>query len=101
MFNVYISADFEGVNGVIYPHQTVKSGGESYLLAQEQQHKEINCIIESLIAENVDKITINDAHDSMENLNLSKLNPKIELITGKPKHISMLSGLDNSYTCVF
>lgn len=100
MINVYISADIDGVNNVVYPHQTVISGGESYFLALKQQHEELNRIIEGLLEAGVDKITINDAHSTMENLHISELNPKIELISGKPKPISMLSGLDNSYSCV-
>jgi len=99
MFNVYISADLEGTNGVIYPHQTVESGGESYFKSIEQQHKELNCIVESLLELKADKITINDAHGSMENLNLSELNQNVYLLTGKPKPVSMMAGLDETYTC--
>ncbi|MCK7488717.1 MAG: M55 family metallopeptidase [Bacillus subtilis] len=32
--------------------------------------------------------------EDMENLNINELNPNVELITGKPKETSMLSGLD-------
>lgn len=101
MFKVYISADIEGVNNVVYPHQTEVSGGNSYLLSVKQQHQELNCIIEALIEAKVDKITVNDAHGAMENLHVTELNPKIELITGKPKPVSMMSNLDESYSCVF
>ncbi|OGI21993.1 MAG: hypothetical protein A2287_07940 [Candidatus Melainabacteria bacterium RIFOXYA12_FULL_32_12] len=101
MINIYISADIEGVNNVVYPHQTEVSGGESYFLALKQQHEELNRIVEGLLEAQVDKITINDAHGTMENLHISKLSPKIELISGKPKPVSMLSNLDESYSCVF
>ncbi|MFH0703288.1 MAG: M55 family metallopeptidase [bacterium] len=101
MLKIYISVDFEGTNGVVYPHQVVNLGGESYYLAQKQQYEELTCIIESLIEANVDLITINDAHGSMENLHLSELSPKVQLITGKPKPVSMLAGLDKTYSCVF
>lgn len=99
MSKVYISADLEGVNGVVYPHQTEMSG-EGYKYARKQQHKELNCIIETLLENGATHITLNDAHGSMENLLLSELNPKVELITGKPKPISMLAGLDETYSCV-
>ena len=100
MLNIYISADLEGTNGVVYPHQTVESGGDSYFNAVEQQHKELNCIIEALIELKADKITVNDAHGSMENLNLAEINSNVHLITGKPKPVSMMAGLDKSYSCV-
>jgi len=99
MLNIYISADLEGTNGVVYPHQTVESGGEPYFAAVEQQHKELNCIIEALFESGADKITVNDAHGSMENLTLADLNSNVNLITGKPKPVSMMVGLDSSYSC--
>lgn len=101
MLNVYISADLEGVSNVVYPHQTMIEGGESYYTSIRQQHKELNYIITALCELNVDKVTVNDAHGSMENLKLNELNSKVELITGKPKPVSMMSGLDESYSCVF
>ena len=100
MSKIYISADLEGVNGVVYTHQ-IEPSNEGYKYAQKQQHKELNCIIEALINAGADHITLNDAHGSMDNLTLSELNTKVELITGKPKPVSMLTGLDESYTCVF
>jgi D-amino peptidase len=101
MLNVYISADIEGVNNVIYPHQIENSGDDSYSWVIKQQHNELNSIIEGLLENKADKITINDAHGIMENLNVADLNPKVELISGKPKPVSMLFGLDDSYSCVF
>jgi D-amino peptidase len=100
MSKIYISADLEGVNGVVYPHQ-IEPTSDGFKYAQKQQHKELNCIIEALISAGANHITLNDAHGSMDNLNLSDLNSKVELITGKPKPVSMLTGLDESYTCVF
>ncbi|MEI8390502.1 MAG: M55 family metallopeptidase [bacterium] len=99
MFKVYISADLEGVNGVVYPSQT-EPINEGYKYAQKQQHKELNCIIEALIDAGAGHITLNDAHGSMDNLTLSELNSKVELITGKPKPVSMVTGLDETYNCV-
>lgn len=101
MLNVYISADLEGVSGVVYPHQTSSEGKESYISAIKQQHKELNCIINTLIKMNVGQITVNDAHCSMENIKLAEINPKVEIITGKLKPMSMLSGLNEKYSCLF
>ena len=99
MSKVYISADLEGVNGVVYPNQ-VEPSGEGYKYARKQQIKELNCIIEALINAGASHITLNDAHGSMDNIILAELNPQTELITGKPKPVSMLTGLDESYDCV-
>lgn len=98
MFKIYISADLEGVNGVINHHQT-ESFGDGYNYARKQQQKELNCIIDSLISAGIENITLNDAHGRMDNLILSDLNSKVQLITGKPKPISMMYGLDETYKC--
>lgn len=95
MTSVYISADLEGIGGLVYPHQMKDP------IFLEQHHQELNCIIDALLEINISKITLNDAHGSMENICLSKLRPEVELITGKPKIISMMAGLDESYSCVF
>ena len=99
MTKVYISADIEGVNGVVYPHQTDFSDSQSYICAQKQMHAELNCIIKTLLEQGIIDITLNDAHGSMENLKITELNQNVELITGKPKPVSMMAGLDNSYDC--
>lgn len=96
MSKIYISADLEGVNGVVYPQQ-LEPSNESYKYAQKQQNKELNCIIEALIQAGVEHITLNDAHGSMNNIIISDINSKVELITGKPKPVSMLYGLDETY----
>jgi D-amino peptidase len=99
MSKIYISADLEGVNGVVYKHHT-EATADGYKYAQKQQHKELNCIINALLESGATQITLNDAHGSMDNLLLSELSPKVELITGKPKPVSMLTGLDETYSCV-
>ena len=101
MLKVYISADIEGVNSVVYPHQTELSGGESYMKAREQQQKELSCIIKTLKSLGVEKITLNDAHGLMDNISLEGLESGVELITGKPRAVSMLHNLDSSYSCAF
>ena len=100
MVKVYISADIEGVNGVVYPHHIENAGHDGYFSAQKQMHDELNVIIHALIEAGAD-ITVNDSHGYMDNLRLNALNPNVELITGKPKHISMMHGLDSTYSCVF
>jgi len=99
MLKVYISADLEGVNGVVYPHQ-VETAGDGYKYTRKQQHKELNCIIRALIEGGAGHITLNDAHGKMDNIVLSEINSSVELITGKPKPVSMLAGLDESYSFV-
>jgi D-amino peptidase len=99
---IYISADFEGINGVANWNQALPTGGVPYENARKQLHAELNTIITALLKSGkVEKIILNDAHAGMHNIMLSEIPPQVELITGKPKEISMLYGLDNTYDCVF
>lgn len=97
---VYISVDLEGVNGVCKFSQTLKEYHNEYYTALEQLHKELNAVIKGVFKANVDHITVNDAHSSMTNLKLTHLDDRVSLVTGKPKLISMMAGLDSSYTAV-
>lgn len=98
---VYLSVDLEGINGVVHPYHVSSDGGEHYLNACKQQALEVETIVQALLECNISKITVNDAHNTMDNLNLQAVNPKVELITGKPKFYSMMAGLDSSYSCCF
>ena len=97
---IYISTDVEGLNGVTYEHQ-IYSQNEAFKQTRNQLHFELNTIIETLLANNVTKITVNDAHELMDNISISELPPNVRLITGKPKPISMMYGLDKTFDGVF
>lgn len=94
---IYISVDFEGINGVSKFSQVEKTAPREYNIAIEQLHKELNAVIKGAFRANVDNITVNDAHSLMTNIDLTRLDDRVELVTGKPKYISMMAGLDNSY----
>ncbi|MEI7474557.1 MAG: M55 family metallopeptidase [bacterium] len=100
MLKVYISADIEGVNGIVYPSQISKMGGDDYFKARKQQILELNYLIQATFDAGATHVTVNDAHSSMDNIDILELHPHAELITGKPKLISMMHGLDETYSCV-
>lgn len=96
---IYISSDLEGVNGVVYPHQTFPEGGLGYQKAIRQQALELNVIVDALFNNGAEQVTINDAHGAMENLSVVDFSNhrNVEIITGKPRDYSMVNGLDSTY----
>ena len=94
---IYISIDLEGINGVSRFSQVENKLHPEYKTSLEQAYNEINTVIEAAFEAGAEYITVNDAHSSMSNLNLSNIDSRVSLITGKPKEISMMAGLDNSY----
>lgn len=99
---IYISCDFEGLNGISRFSQTETTGADLYKSAIQQAHKELNAVIKGAFNAGAEYITVNDAHCSMVNLNLQLLDDRVSLITGKPKMVSMMAGLDETFSaCIF
>lgn len=99
MARYYISADLEGVCGVTSPLQcSAGKDTQGYGTAVRQLALEINHVAEALFeSDNQAEILVNDAHNSMINLPLETLLPRIRLLSGKPKPCAMVAGLDASF----
>jgi D-amino peptidase len=72
-----------------------------YENARKQLHRELNAVIQGLFAAGINNITVNDAHNTMDNILLSEIPDNVKLISGKPKPISMMYDLDSTYDGVF
>ena len=94
---VYISADTEGLNGVTSFRQVLPEYASDYSQMRPQLHKELNALIHGLKRAGVKEIVINDAHNTMTNISIGELPNDIHLISGKPKKVSMMYGLDTSF----
>lgn len=97
---VYISADLEGVSGVVATPQT-RMGEKEYERARQLMTAEVNAAIEGVLAGGAAEVIVNDAHGTNRNILIEELNPAAQLITGKPKLHNMMQGLDSSFDVVF
>jgi len=97
MNKIYISADVEGLNGITSFKQTLPEYRDDYAQMRPQLHFELNALIKGLKKAGVTEIVINDAHNTMTNITLSELPRDVKLISGKPKKVSMMYGLDKSF----
>lgn len=95
---VYISIDLEGIWGVVSSKQL---GGEStdYARARKLMTEEVNLVCGELFKNGVTEVLINDAHGSMDNLIIEDLHPDVNLISGYPKTLSMMEGVDEEIDC--
>lgn len=91
--NILISADAEGISWTTHGSQVLKEGND-FNLFREIYTAEINSIVEGAIKGGVDNIILTDSHDSGRNIIYSKLQRKIKLITGTPRPLSMVEGLN-------
>ncbi len=97
---VYVSCDMEGISGVVAGKQTGGSG-EEYKRAQKLMTAEVNAAIEGAVSGGASEILVNDSHGNMRNILIEELNPSAQLISGSPKPLSMMQGIDSSFDAAF
>lgn len=93
---VFISADIEGVAGVVAPSQC-QAGHPDHDKARILMTHEVNAVIEGLLEGGATRIVVNDSHGPMINLLPDLLHPSADLILGKPKPMNMACALDQGF----
>jgi len=96
---VYISADLEGVNGVVHSDHLFPSA-PGFEQARKWMVQEVNAAIEGALQGGAKEIVVNDSHCQMINLKLHKLHPQATLVSGNQKPMSMMQSLDSSFDAV-
>lgn len=93
---VHISADIEGVAGVVSSGQC-QAGHPEYEKARILMTEEVNAVVQGLLDGGATEILVNDSHGQMTNLLPELLHPAAEFILGKPKPMNMACGLEPSH----
>ena len=96
---VYISVDMEGICGVVNSDH-VSTTGSDYGRAREWMTEEANAAILGALDAGATEIVVNDSHGGMRNILIEKLHPEADLISGSPKALSMMEGIDETYDAV-
>ena len=96
---VFISVDMEGITGLVSSDQ-VGRGGSDYQMARRWMTEEANAAVQGALDGGATEVVVNDSHGDMRNLILSDLNPAATLITGSPKPLSMMQGIDETFDAV-
>ncbi|MGH7664246.1 MAG: M55 family metallopeptidase [Gemmatimonadaceae bacterium] len=93
---VYISADMEGVAGVVTGEQLGPSGFE-YSRAREWMTEEVLAAIEGARAAGATEILVSDSHGNGQNLLIERLPEGIMVIRGWPRPLMMMQGIDSTF----
>ncbi len=96
---VFISADMEGVAGIVDWAQCTRSG-EDYPIGRELLLGEVNAAIAGALAAGATEILVNDAHSVMRNLPPDRLDGGASYLSGSFKPWYMMQGLDGSFAAV-
>jgi D-amino peptidase len=93
---VFISVDMEGISGVVHSDQT-SPGTPEYGAARKWMAQDVNAAVEGALEAGATEIIVNDSHGSMRNIDPDDLHPRAVLISGSPKPLSMMQGIDASF----
>ena len=94
---IYISADMEGITGVVTGEQLGPQGFE-YARFREFMTAEVNAAIEGAMAAGATEIVISDSHGNGQNLLIEKLAPaNVLVVRSWPRPLGMMQGIDESF----
>ena len=93
---IYISADMEGVVGVVTGDQLTPQGFE-YERFRGFMTQEVNAAIEGARAAGATEIVVSDSHGNGQNLLIEKLPRDVLVVRSWPRPLMMMEGIDASF----
>lgn len=96
---IYISADMEGIAGVVTQEQLGPTGFD-YRDARELMTGEVLAAIQGAREAGAGEIVVSDSHGNMQNLLLERLPKDVTIVRGTPRPLSMMQGIDSGFAGV-
>lgn len=93
---IYISADMEGLAGVVTDAQ-LGPGGFEYERFREFMTAEVNAAIDAARAAGATEILVSDSHGNGQNLLIDRLPNDVMIVRSWPRELSMMDGIDESF----
>jgi D-amino peptidase len=91
---ILISADMEGVSGVVHPAETNPERYD-YERGRALMTAEVNAVIEGVLEARPEAdVLVADAHGPFRNIITEDLDRRVRLVRGRPRPLGMLGGLD-------
>ncbi|MFF4101622.1 M55 family metallopeptidase [Streptomyces sp. NPDC001903] len=91
---ILVSADMEGATGVTWPGD-VLPGTPQWERCRPMFTSDVNAAVLGFLDGGADQVLINEAHWSMRNLLLERLDERAELLTGRHKTLTMVEGVQH------
>ena len=93
---IYISADMEGVVGVVTDEQ-LGPGGFEYERFRQFMTAEVNAAIDAARAAGATEFVVSDSHGNGQNLLIEQLPDDVTVIRSWPREHSMMAGIDDTF----
>lgn len=97
---VFISADIEGVAGVVTTLQTSDTARQ-YQEGRELMTDEVNAAVAGAFDGGATEVVVCDSHAAMQNLLPARLDERAVLVRGAMRDSLQMEGLDGSFDAVF
>ncbi|WP_184574479.1 M55 family metallopeptidase [Streptomyces zagrosensis] len=91
---ILVSADMEGATGVTWPAD-VLPGTPQWERCRALFTSDVNAAVTGFFDGGADEVLINEAHSTMRNLLLERLDERAQLLTGRHKALSMVEGVQH------
>ncbi|MEU2127957.1 M55 family metallopeptidase [Streptomyces sp. NPDC018352] len=91
---ILISADMEGATGVTWPGD-VLPGTPQWERCRSMFTSDVNAAALGFYDGGADEVLVNEAHWSMRNLLLERLDDRVQMLTGRHKSLSMVEGVQH------
>ncbi|MCP9985770.1 M55 family metallopeptidase [Streptomyces sudanensis] len=89
---ILISADMEGATGVTWPAD-VLPGTPQWERCRAMFTSDVDAAVRGFLDGGADEVLVNEAHWTMRNLLLERLDPRARMLTGRHKALSMVEGV--------
>jgi D-amino peptidase len=96
---VFISIDAEGCSGIFKSAQ-VSAGHRDYEFCRRMMEGDANAAIRGAYNAGAIDVLVNDAHDNCDNIRIENLDPRVRLVSGSVKPLSMMEGISGAFDAV-
>jgi D-amino peptidase len=95
---VLISADMEGISGIVDWEQVTPGTAEYLSRGRQLMTGDVNAAVNGAFTGGADEVVVADGHWDARNILIETLDPRARLNSGTPSPYSMLQGLDDKPT---
>ncbi len=96
---VFISADMEGITGVVTGEQLGPTGFE-YARFREFMTADVLAAIQGAREAGATQFVVADSHGNMQNLLIERFSPDVTIVRGSPRPLEMMEGIDSTFSAV-
>ena len=96
---ILVAVDIEGVAGVVHPDQT-RPGNAEYERARRLMTFEANAAVRGAFSGGASAVIVNDSHGPFHNLVAEEMDPRADLLLGKPRELGMMAGVEQDCRAV-